>query len=84
MKLNKVKQGETCRIRSDSILDETGELLLVRILVLLHQVAHVLRHVDAHDVLAVDVSVKLFALGIVAGETLGAEGGERQDVWLKV
>lgn len=76
MKLNEAAQEETCRIRSDSILDEAGELLLVGILVLLHQVAHILRHVDAHDVLAVDLSVKLLALGIVAGETLGAEEGE--------
>lgn len=74
----RTKSKETCRIRSDSVLDEARELLLVCILVLLHQVAHVLRHVDAHDVLAVDLSVKLFALGIIAGETLGTKAGERE------
>lgn len=75
--MGETKQSEvTCRIGSDSVLDEAGELLLVRILVLLHQVAHVLRHVDAHDVLAVDLGVKLLALSIIARETLGAEGGK--------
>lgn len=66
----------TCRIRGDSILDEAGELLLVSVLILLHQVAHVLRHVDAHDVLAVDLSVELLALRIIPREALGA--GERK------
>lgn len=69
-------QKRTCRLRGDSVLDEAGELLLVSVFVLLHQVAHVLRHVDAHDVLAVDLSVKLFALRIVAREALGAGVGE--------
>ncbi len=62
----------TCRIRGDSILDEAGELLLVSLLILLHQVAHVLRHIDAHDVFAVDLSVELFALWIIPREALGA------------
>ncbi len=62
----------TCRIRGDSILDEARELLLVSLLVLLHQVAHVLRHVDAHDVFAVDLSVELLALWIITREALGA------------
>ncbi len=58
----------TCRIRGDSILDEARELLLVSLLILLHQVAHVLGHIDAHDVFAVDLSVELFALCVVTGE----------------
>lgn len=36
------KTNRTCRIGGDAILDEAGELLLVSILVLLHQEAHVL------------------------------------------
>ena len=63
----------TCHIRGDSVLDEAGELLLVSVLVLLHQVAHVLGHVDAHDVLAVDLSVELLALRVIPRETLGAK-----------
>uniref|UniRef100_A0A0E9XCW7 Uncharacterized protein n=1 Tax=Anguilla anguilla TaxID=7936 RepID=A0A0E9XCW7_ANGAN len=59
-------------VGGDAVLDEAGELLLVGVLVLLHQVAHVLGHVDAHDVLAVDVRVELLAFGVVAREALGA------------
>lgn len=66
----------TCRIGGDSVLDEAGELLLVSVLILLHQVAHVLRHIDAHDVLAVDLSVELLALCVIPREALGAEGGK--------
>ena len=62
----------TYHIRGDSVLDEAGELLLVGVLVFLHQVAHVLGHVDAHDVLAVNLSVELLALCVVTRETLGA------------
>lgn len=68
----------TCRVGGDSILDEAGELLFVSVLILLHQVAHVLRHVDAHDVLAVDFRVELLALWIIPREALGA-GGEKMD-----
>lgn len=57
-------------IRSYSILDEAGELLFVCVLVLLHQVAHVLRHVDTHDVFAMGLGIKLLALGVVSRETL--------------
>ena len=67
----------TCRVRGDSILDEAGELLLVRIFILLHQVAHVLRHVNAQDVLAVDLSVELLALCVISREALGA--GRKQE-----
>lgn len=47
-------------------------MLFVSLLIFLHQVAHVLGHVDAHDVLAVDLCVKLLALGIIPREALGA------------
>lgn len=58
------------RVRRDSILDEAGELFLVSLLILLHQVRHVVGHVHAHDVFAVCLRVELFALGIVSGEPL--------------
>ena len=58
----------------DSVLDEPGELLLVGVLVLLDQVAHVLRHVDTHDVFAMNISIELLAFNIVARESLGAVG----------
>merc|ERR1719391_453331 len=41
------------RFGCDSILDEAGELFLVGLLILLHQVAHVLRHVQTENVLPV-------------------------------
>lgn len=66
----------TCHFRGDAVLDEARELLLVGFLVLLHQVAHVLGHVDAHDVLAVNLSVELLALWIIPREALGAGGGK--------
>lgn len=52
----------------DSVLDEAGELFLVGLLVLLHQVRHVVGHVHAHDVFPVHVCVELFTLCVVAGE----------------
>ena len=64
--------SRTCHVRGYTVLDEAGELLLVGVLVLFHQVAHVLGHVDAHDVLAVDLSVELLALSVVSREALGA------------
>lgn len=63
---------EIYHIRSYSILDEAGELLFVRVLVLLHQVAHVLGYVDTHDVFAMGLGVKLLALRVVSRETLCA------------
>lgn len=72
----------TCRVGGDSILDEAGELLFVSLLILLHQVAHVLRHVDAHDVLAVDFRVELLALWIIPREALGA--GEKRQIQLNL
>lgn len=75
----------TCRFRGDSVLDEAGELLLVSVFILLHQVAHVFGHVDAHDVLAVDLSIELLALCVITGEALGAAGaGQRKEVNSKV
>lgn len=54
------------------VLYVLGELFLVGVLVLLHQVPHVVGHVLAHDVLAVHLSVELFAFRVVARETFGA------------
>ena len=52
----------------DSVLDEPGELLLVGVFVLLHQVGHVAGYVHAHDVFPVQVCVELFALHIITRE----------------
>lgn len=67
----------TCRVRGNAILDEARELLLVCVLILLHQIAHVLRHIDTHDVLAVDLCIELFALRIISREALSARGKGR-------
>merc|ERR1719348_2295444 len=55
-------------------LDVPGELLLVGLLVLLHQVVHVVGDVLSEDVLAVDVGVEL----AVVAELLSAGGGAGQ------
>ena len=57
-------------ISSDSVLDVPRELLLVGILVLLNEVAHVVSHVTSEDVTTVDVSVQLLGLSVIAGEPL--------------
>merc|ERR1719376_410769 len=57
-------------VGSDSVLDVPGELLLVGILVLLDEVAHVVSHVASEDVSTVDVSVQLLRLGVIAREPL--------------
>lgn len=54
----------------DSVLDEAGELFLVGLLVVLHQVWHVVSHVHAHDVFAMRLRVELFALWVVTREPL--------------
>lgn len=63
-------QPSSYRIWCDSVLDEAGELFLVGLLILLHQVRHVVGHVHAHDVLAMHLRVELFTLCIVTGEAL--------------
>lgn len=68
----------TCRFRVDSILDEARELLLVCFLILLHQVAHVLRYIDAQDVLAMDFGIELLAFCIVSRESLSARRQESE------
>ena len=57
-------------VSSDSILDVPRELLLVGVLVLLNKVTHVVSHVTSEDVTAMDVSVQLLGLSIVAWEPL--------------
>ena len=73
----KYSRGFSYHVGADAVLDEAGELLLVGVLVLLDQVAHVLGDVHTHDVFAVDVGVELLALHVVAGEALGATGTRR-------
>ena len=50
--------------------DIPGEVLLVGLLVLLLEAGHVVGDVQAEDVLSVDISIELLALGVVAGEPL--------------
>lgn len=59
-------------VGGDAVLDEASKLFLVSFLILLHQEPHVLGHVQAQNVLAVDLSVELFAFRIIARESLGA------------
>lgn len=61
----------------DAVLDEAGELFLVRLLVLLHQVGHVVGHIHAQDVFAVHFRVELFALCIITREALQT-GNEKE------
>lgn len=66
----KITQQVLCyRVWSDSVLDEARELFLVGVLVLLHQVGHVVGHVHAHDVFPMHLCVELFTLCVVAGKT---------------
>merc|ERR1719411_1702248 len=64
-------------VRVNTELDVSGELLIVRLLVLLHQVVHVVGDVLAEDVLAVDVGVQLAVVAVLlveAGEPLAGVG----------
>merc|ERR1719234_889295 len=67
-------------VSSDSVLDVPGELLLVSILVLLDEVAHVVSHVASKDVSTVDISVQLLGLSIIAGEPLLRVGNVKTTV----
>merc|ERR1711894_611212 len=59
-------------ISGDTILDESRELLLVGILVIIIQLPHIVSNVLAKDVVTVNLSIEFLALSIVSGETLGA------------
>ena len=59
-------------VSCDAELDVLRELSSVGFVILLRQGSHVVGDVSAHDVLAVDISVELFAVGVVAGETFVA------------
>jgi len=59
-------------LRSDSIGDVLGKLLLVRILIITLQLLHVAGNVKAKDVLSVDISVVFVLSSIIAWESLGA------------
>lgn len=61
-------------ISGDTVLDELRELTLVSILVLFKKVFHIVGNVLAEDMGAVDISVELASLLIVAGEALFAVG----------
>lgn len=65
------------RVWSDAVLNEARELFLVGVLILLHQVRHVVGHVHAHDMFAVNLCVELFALCIITGEALETARGGR-------
>lgn len=67
------KRPSTYGIRGNAVLDEARELFLVGVLILLHQVSHVFRDVQAQDVLAVNLCIELLALGVITRETLGAK-----------
>ncbi len=67
------KRSSTYGIRGNAVLDEARELFLVGVLILLHQVSHVFRDVQAQDVLAVNLCIELLALGVITRETLGAK-----------
>jgi len=60
----------TDRFSRDALFDKLRELLLEWLLIVLLQQAHVVSYVLAHDVLAMNVSVKLLALSVIAGEPL--------------
>lgn len=68
----KLQQHKPYPIRCYIVLYVLGELFLVGIFILLHQVPHVIGHILAHDVLAVNLSIELFAFRVVARETFGA------------
>jgi len=50
------------------------ELAFVGVLILFHQVLHIVGHVLAEDVLSVDISAELFRLDVIAGEAFGRVG----------
>lgn len=56
------------------MFDELRELLLVSFFIVVHQLTHVVSDVQAHDVLAVDLSIEFLGFGIVTRETFGAVG----------
>merc|ERR1740123_1193592 len=58
------------RIGGDTELDVPGELPLVSLLVLIHEVLHVICDVEPHDVLAVNVSVQGGTFSVISGESL--------------
>ena len=64
----KYSRAFSYHVGADAVLDEAGELLLVGVFVLLHQVGHVAGYVHAHDVFPVQVCVELFALHIITRE----------------
>merc|ERR1719167_141279 len=59
-------------IRSDPVLQEGAELLLIRLLVILQQRLHVLGDVLSENVSLVHLGIVLFGLSVVTGEALVA------------
>merc|ERR1719356_2327059 len=55
---------------SHTVLDEPAEMLLVSLFVLLLEAGHVVGHVDAEDVLTVNISVQFLALAVITWEPL--------------
>ena len=57
-----------------------AEVPLELLLILLLETLHVLRHVEPEDVLPVNISVELLALGVVAGEAFLGVGNVESSV----
>ena len=57
-------------IREIGCPDLPAEVLLVSLLVLLLKTGHVVGDMKTEDVLSVDISVQLLALGVISGESL--------------
>lgn len=61
-------------------LNEARKVALIRLLVLLSQLAHIVSNVSAHNVLAQNLSVALVLLLVVSGQALGAVGNVQTTV----
>lgn len=59
------------------MLDKLGELALVRLLILVLQMGHVVRHMLAHDAIPVRARVVLLGFRIVAEEARFTETQEK-------
>merc|ERR1719394_704218 len=65
---------------SNTVLDESAEVLLVSLFILLLEAGHVVGHVDSEDVLTVNISVQLLALVVVSWEPLLGVGNVHSSV----
>lgn len=63
---------KTYGVSDDAMLDVLRELPLISFFIIVHQLAHVVSHMQAHDVFTVDFSIEFLGFGIVSRESLGA------------